>query len=153
DGRGAWEATSIWWGTKGRIEHGLTIPFPDSIGEFYSAMTEYLGFAPNSDEWKGMGLAPHGQPGVRLDVFIDTDASPYRVHAQRLNRNGTGLFPSLVAALGPPRAAESEIEERHKNIAYATQESCEQAMLSVVRMAIEKTRCRNLCLAGSVALN
>ena len=69
DGRGAWEATSIWHGKNGRIEHVQTIPFPNSIGGFYSAFTEYLGFVPNTDEWKVMGLAPYGEPGVKLDVF------------------------------------------------------------------------------------
>ena len=68
DGRGAWEATSIWYGKNGRIEHVQTIPFPNSIGGFYSAFTEYLGFVPNSDEWKVMGLAPYGEPGVKLDA-------------------------------------------------------------------------------------
>ena len=64
DGRGAWEATSIWHGKDGRLEHVLTIPFPDSVGYFYSEFTEYLGFQRNSDEWKVMGLAPYGKPGV-----------------------------------------------------------------------------------------
>jgi carbamoyltransferase len=153
DGRGAWEATSIWHGKNGRIEQVLTIPFPDSVGLFYSDFTGYLGFQPNSDEWKVMGLAPYGQPGVRLDTFIDTDARPYRVHAKRLNGNGSGPFSGIAAVLGAPRVAESEIDDRHKNIAYAVQDCCERAMMSVVRMAIEKTRCRNLCLAGGVALN
>jgi carbamoyltransferase len=153
DGRGAWEATSIWRGRNGRIEHGLTIPYPDSVGVFYSAFTEYLGFVPNSDEWKVMGLAPYGQSGVKLDAFIDPEAAPYRVHTKRLNGNGSGSFSGLTALLGPPRAAESEIDDRHKNIAYAVQDCCELAMMSVVRMAIDKTRCRNVCLAGGVALN
>jgi carbamoyltransferase len=153
DGRGAWEATSIWRGLNGTIEHGLTIPFPDSVGLFYSAFTDYLGFVPNSDEWKVMGLAPYGQPGVKLDAFIDPDAAPYHVHAKRLHRNGTGSFAGMTRLLGEPRLAEGEIEERHKNIAYAVQDQCELAMLSVVRLAVEKTRCRNLCLAGGVALN
>jgi carbamoyltransferase len=153
DGRGAWEATSIWRGLNGAIEHGLTIPFPDSLGLFYSAFTDYLGFVPNSDEWKVMGLAPYGQPGVKLDTFIDADAAPYRVHAKRLRRNGAGAFPGMIPLLGEARAPESEIDDRHKNIAHAVQEHCELAMMSVVRMAVEKTRCRNLCLAGGVALN
>jgi carbamoyltransferase len=153
DGRGAWEATSLWRGVNGKLEHGLTIPFPDSIGLFYSAFTEYLGFVPNSDEWKVMGLAPYGQPGVKLDAFIDPEAAPYRVHAKRLNRNGAGRFADMTPLLGDPRIPESEIEQRHKDIAYAVQEQCELAMLSVVRLAVEKTRCRNLCLAGGVALN
>jgi len=59
----------------------------------------------------------------------------------------------MTAMLGPARVAESEIDDRHKNIAYAVQDACETAMMNVVRMAIEKTRCRNVCLAGGVALN
>src|SRR4029077_5488164 len=45
------------------------------------------------------------------------------------------------------------IDDRHKNIAYAVQDMCEQAMFSVVRMALQKTGSKNLCLAGGVALN
>jgi carbamoyltransferase len=153
DGRGAWEATSIWHGRNGRLEHILTIPFPDSVGFFYSEFTAYLGFQRNSDEWKVMGLAPYGEPGTKLDTFIDPQAEPYRVYARRLFGNGNGSFSSLTPLLGPARAPESEIDERHKNIAYAVQDACELAMISVVRMAVEKTRCRNLCLAGGVALN
>jgi carbamoyltransferase len=157
DGRGAWEATSVWHGRDGRIEHVLTIPFPNSIGGFYSAFTDYLGFVPNSDEWKVMGLAPYGKPGVNLDAFINPEAAPYRVYTKRLN-NGTtggrtGKASGIAAVLGPPRAAESEIEERHKNIAHAVQDYCERAMMSVVRLALAKTKSRNLCLAGGVALN
>jgi len=153
DGRGAWEATSIWHGSKGRLEHVLTIPFPDSVGLFYSEFTAYLGFQRNSDEWKVMGLAPYGEPGVKLDAFIDPEAAPYRVHARRLFGNGNGSFSSVTPLLGPVREPESEIDARHKNIAYAAQDACELAMMSVVRMAVEKTRCRSLCLAGGVALN
>jgi carbamoyltransferase len=153
DGRGAWEATSIWRGINGRLEHVLTIPFPDSLGLFYSQFTGYLGFQPNSDEWKVMGLAPYGQPKIQLDAFIDTGASPYRVHAKSIFGNGRGQFSEMSAALGPQRVPESEIDERHKNIAYAVQDACEIAMMNIVRMAVEKTRCRNLCLAGGVALN
>jgi carbamoyltransferase len=153
DGRGAWEATSIWHGHDGRIEHVLTIPFPNSVGGFYSAFTDYLGFAPNSDEWKVMGLAPYGKPGVNLDAFIDPEATPYRVHSKRLNNGRIGDASGIADVLGPPRAAESEIDDRHKNIAYAVQDYCERAMMSVVQMALAKTKSRNLCLAGGVALN
>jgi carbamoyltransferase len=51
------------------------------------------------------------------------------------------------------RVAESEIAESHKNLAFAVQEACEQAMLTLARDAVAKTRSRNLCLAGGVALN
>jgi carbamoyltransferase len=153
DGRGAWEATSIWHGNKGRVQHVATIPFPDSLGLFYSEFTSYLGFQRNSDEWKVMGLAPYGAPGVKLNAFIDPEAAPYRVNHKRLFGNGNGSFSGMTPLLGPARAPESEIDERHKNVAYAVQDACELAVLSIVRMALEKTRCRNLCLAGGVALN
>ncbi len=153
DGRGAWEATSFWHGRNGRLEHVLTIPFPDSIGFFYTGFTEFLGFQPNSDEWKVMGLAPYGQPGINLSAFIDLHLQPYRVHARQLATNGTVPYARIASLLGPPRKAESEIKDRHKNIAYAVQDACETAMMNVVRLAIEKTHCRNVCLAGGVALN
>jgi carbamoyltransferase len=153
DGRGAWEATTIWYGHNGRLEPVLMIPFPDSVGYFYSAFTEFLGFQPNSDEWKVMGLAPYGKPGVDLYPFIDLKTAPYRVLTRQLNANGATPFAGMTALLGPARVAESGIDDRHKDIAYAVQDACEMAMMSVVRMAIEKTRCRNVCLAGGVALN
>ncbi|HEV3375344.1 MAG TPA: carbamoyltransferase C-terminal domain-containing protein [Candidatus Acidoferrum sp.] len=153
DGRGAWEATSIWHGRRGRLEHVLTIPFPDSVGFFYSQFTAYLGFQPNTDEWKVMGLAPYGHRGVDLKPFIDLETTPYHVYPKRLFANGGAQFSEIAVRLGPPRTAESEIEERHKNIAYAVQDACEKAMMNVVRLAIERTSCRNVCLAGGVALN
>jgi carbamoyltransferase len=153
DGRGASEASSIWHGHGGRIDHVLTIPFPDSVGFFYSEFTEFLGFHRNSDEWKVMGLAPYGKPGIDLSMFIDPQAGPYKVHTDRLNGNGDGSYSGWPAALGSPRESESEISDLHKDIAYAVQDMCEAAMMSVVRLALEKTRSKNLCLAGGVALN
>jgi carbamoyltransferase len=155
DGRGAWEATSIWHGSKGRIEHVLTINWPDSLGLFYATFTEFLGFVPNADEWKVMGLAPYGKPGVDLSVFIDSHAEPYKVHTDRLIGigNGNGLFSGWPASLGSPREPEGEITDLHKGVAYAVQDLCEAAILSVVKMALTKSQSRNLCLAGGVALN
>jgi carbamoyltransferase len=156
DGRGASEATSIWHGHDGRLDHVLTIPFPDSVGHFYSEFTAYLGFQRNSDEWKVMGLAPYGKPGVDLSAFIDPQGPqghPYRAHTKRLFSSSSRSFAGIAELLGPPRVPESEIAERHKNIAYAVQEMCETAMMSVVKMAMQKTGSRNLCMAGGVALN
>ncbi len=153
DGRGAWEATSIWRGDNGRMEHVLTIDWPDSLGLFYAQFTGFLGFVPNSDEWKVMGLAPYGKPDIDLSPFIDTKAAPYKVHVDRLIGNGSTPFANFPISLGKPREAESEIYELHKNIAFAVQDKCEEAMMSIVRLAIEKCRSKNLCLAGGVALN
>jgi carbamoyltransferase len=123
------------------------------VGYFYSEFTEFLGFHRNSDEWKVMGLAPYGKAGVDLSAFIDLKTAPYRVHTKLLANNGATPFVPMVDLLGPARIAESDIDDRHKNVAYAVQDACETAMMNVVRMAIEKTQCRNVCLAGGVALN
>jgi carbamoyltransferase len=153
DGRGAWEATTIWHGHNGRLDPVLMIPFPDSVGYFYSEFTEFLGFQCNSDEWKVMGLAPYGKPGLDLSAFIDLNAEPYRVHTKQFVTSGATPFAGMTTLLGPARIAESGIDDRHKDIAYAVQDACETAVMHVVRIAIERTRCRNVCLAGGVALN
>jgi carbamoyltransferase len=152
DGRGAWEATSIWHGHAGRLHHVQTLNWPDSLGLFYAQFTGFLGFVPNSDEWKVMGLAPYGQPGIDLSPFINPNDAPYRVHTKKLMGDGTH-FSHLAPFLGEAREPESEISDHHKDIAFAVQDACEIAMMSVVKLALEKTKSKNLCLAGGVALN
>jgi len=152
DGRGAWEATSIWHGHAGRLEHVLTLDWPDSLGLFYAQFTGFLGFVPNSDEWKVMGLAPYGQKGIDLTRFINPNDRPYHVHTKTLIGDGA-QFSHFNSLLGAPRQPESEISGHHKNIAFAVQDACEEAMMSVVKLALQKTGSKNLCLAGGVALN
>jgi carbamoyltransferase len=152
DGRGAWEASSIWYGHGGRLDHVLTIPWPNSLGLFYAQFTQYLGFVPNSDEWKVMGLAPYGNPGVNLNEFISLNHESYRVNAPLLLERGNGTS-AIAKRLGPERTPESEIDESFKNVAFAVQDACEVAMLALVKLAAQKTNCRNVCLAGGVALN
>ncbi|MBI3669974.1 MAG: carbamoyltransferase [Acidobacteria bacterium] len=150
DGRGAWEATSIWYGHDGRLDHVLTVPWPNSLGLFYAQFTQYLGFQPNSDEWKVMGLAPYGQPGVDVSDFMQLNHELYHVDSRLLLADDSA---GIIARLGPRRVPESEIDSRHKDIAFAVQDSCERAMLALAGLAVQKTGCRNLCLAGGVALN
>jgi carbamoyltransferase len=153
DGRGAWEATSLWYGRNGQLEHVWTIPWPNSLGLFYAQFTYYLGFQPYSDEWKVMGLAPYGEPGINLRDFIVPDDNPYQVSARLLLGSDSAPIAGIVSRLGPRRIPESDIDSRHKNLAFAVQDSCEEAMMTLARTAVEKTGCRNLCLAGGVALN
>jgi len=153
DGRGAWEATSLWRGRGGTLEPVWTIPWPNSLGLFYAQFTYYLGFTPYSDEWKVMGLAPYGEPGVDLREFLNPETEPYRVASRLLMGRNSSAAAYMEARLGPRRAPESEIEPRHKNIAFAVQDFCETAMLRLARAAVDQTGSRNLCLAGGVALN
>lgn len=153
DGRGAWEATSIWRGHAGRLEHVLTVPWPNSLGLFYAQFTQYLGFTPNSDEWKVMGLAPYGGADVDLSPFANPDDHPYRIHTRSLLGSDSAPTAGIEKILGQAREPESEINDRHKNVAFAVQDMCERAMFSLVTTAVEQTNCRNLCLVGGVALN
>ena len=153
DGRGAWEASSLWHGRDGRLEHVWTIPWPNSLGLFYAQFTQYLGFQPYSDEWKVMGLAPYGEPGVNLRDFIIPDDNPYKVSTRLLLDDKPAPLAGITARLGPPREAESEIDPKHKNLAFAVQDACEEAMMTLARAAVVKTGSRNICLAGGVALN
>ena len=153
DGRGAWEASSLWHGREGRLEHVWTIPWPNSLGLFYAQFTQYLGFQPYSDEWKVMGLAPYGEPGINLREFIVPDDNPYKVSTRLLLADAPSPLAGIAARLGPQRQAESEIDSKHKNLAFAVQDSCEEAMLTLARAAVAKTGSRNICLAGGVALN
>jgi carbamoyltransferase len=153
DGRGAWEASSLWHGRDGRLEHVWTIPWPNSLGLFYAQFTHYLGFQPYSDEWKVMGLAPYGEPGINMREFIIPDDDPYRVSTRLLLGDGPSPLAGITNRLGPQREAESEIDPKHKNVAFAVQDACEEAMTTLARAAVAKTGSRNLCLAGGVALN
>jgi len=153
DGRGAWEASSLWHGRDGRLEHVWTIPWPNSLGLFYAQFTQYLGFQPYSDEWKVMGLAPYGEPGINLRDFIIPDDNPYKVSTRLLLDDKPAPLAGITARLGPQREAESEIDPKHKNVAFAVQDACEEAMMTLARAAVAKTGSRNICLAGGVALN
>jgi carbamoyltransferase len=153
DGRGAWEASSLWHGIHGRLEHVWTIPWPNSLGLFYAQFTQYLGFQPYSDEWKVMGLAPYGEPGINLRDFIIPDDNPYKISTRLLLDDKPSPLAGITARLGPLREAESEIDPKHKNVAFAVQDACEKAMMTLARAAVAQTGSRNICLAGGVALN
>lgn len=153
DGRGAFEATSIWYAKDGNIEPVEIINFPNSLGLFYAKFTKYLGFKPLSDEWKVMGLAPYGKNGIDLKEFITNEEVPYKVHWKKFFGKGLTDVSGIEKILGPKRNENEEISEKFKDIAFAVQKETEKAMLNLAKYAVQKTGCKNLCLAGGVALN
>jgi carbamoyltransferase len=153
DGRGAWEATTTWRASGEActlLDHHA---HPDSLGFFYAAFTEFLGFRRNSDEWKVMGLAPYGKPGVDLSRYISTNGRGYAVAARPVMGRHYGDVSALEAAFGPRRVPESALTDREKDIAWAVQEACEVAMEGLARDLVARTGLRKLCLAGGVAMN
>jgi carbamoyltransferase len=149
DGRGAWEATSIWHGKGSELRLVEMIRWPNSVGLFYAQFTWWLGFERFQDEWKVMGLAPYGGPGVDLGGFIRVSDGHYSVNAPLLLDD----LSRIEKVLGPARKADEPLSDRHRDVAWAVQDACERAELAIIRRAISLTGSRNLCLAGGVALN
>jgi len=158
------EFSATWAG----VGHGTTIrrlratDYPHSLGVFYSAITDYLGFLRASDEYKVMGLASYGEPEFfddfkailqeRPDGWYATDRSWLVCHYAPGSR--TGYFSKkFIDRFGPPRAKGEPIEARHRNIAASAQRLLEERVLGIARWLAEATGQRRLCLAGGVALN
>lgn len=161
---GVGELTTCLFGSvrDGRIETLREIQRPDSLGLFYAAVTDYLGFEVNDGEYKVMGMAPYGDPSradlsdlltwrdgdLRLD--LDYLWSP---KAKRWRRDRT-FGRKLVERFGPPREGD-EVDEPYVHIAAAAQKLLEEAAIHLVEhhLGAELERSRRLCLTGGVALN
>lgn len=160
DAVGEWATTACGVGRGNEIELLGQLDFPHSLGLFYSAFTCYLGFKVNSAEYKVMGLAPYGRPeyvdfilkkliDVKEDgsfrLKLDYFAYPYGL--TMTNKNFAKLFGR------PLRKAEEPIEDFHKNLAASLQTVTDLIMVRLTRSVREKTRQKNLCMAGGVAQN
>jgi carbamoyltransferase len=160
DGVGEWATSSYGYG-KGNELHLLgELHFPHSLGLLYSAFTYYTGFKVNSGEYKVMGLAPYGEPRYVqriLDELVDLrEDGSLRLNMKYFNYcQGLTMTNAAFDKLfdGPPRRAETELTQRHMDLARSVQEVTELAMLRMARHVHRETGERNLCLAGGVALN
>lgn len=153
DGRGAFEATSLWYGDKEGIKPIKTFNWPDSLGLLYAIFTDYLGFKKFQDEWKVMGLASYGEPSIKIEEFIRITELGYKVNGKKLLGKYWGDLSILEKKFGLGRNPETEINRFHKNLASSLQKNTEEAFLSVLKAITKKTKNRNLCLAGGVTLN
>ncbi|MET0385955.1 MAG: carbamoyltransferase C-terminal domain-containing protein [Polyangiales bacterium] len=158
DGYGERTSTQIARASAHGLETLARIEYPHSIGSFYACFTEYLGFRPNSGEGKVMGLASYGRPQfyaqirrmVQLtDTGFELDLSYFSFYLPRRHRYSS----KLVDTLGPARAPESELTQRHMDIAASMQAVTEELLLHVGRLARSLTGESRLCMAGGVALN
>ena len=157
-----------WYTTWTGIGEGTTlralggVNYPHSLGVFYSAITDYLGFLRASDEYKVMGLAPYGEPEF-YDDFKDIvrydGATGYRVDLSwtawhHLPGSRHGYFSKkFLDRFGPKRLKGEPVEDRHRNIAASAQKLLEEVVLQMVSALHKQTNTPNLCLAGGVALN
>lgn len=162
DGMGDDLSTSIWIGEGKSLRKYKEVKFPNSLGEFYSAFTEFIGFIPYSGEGKLMGLAAFGHKDdaiiddLRREV-IKIGNGTYDVNTlytiTGAHNFGERYTDALVALFGNPRQRESEFTDFHYNLAFGAQYLLEEAILSVLRKAMEETGLKNICIGGGVAMN
>jgi carbamoyltransferase len=167
-------ASSMWAvgeGSRMRILGEIT--FPHSLGMYYTALTQYLGFWKFGDEYKVMGLAAYGQPEFleefRRIVRADGPLS-FRLGLEYFTHQNQGaemswrdasqtpvlgrLFSAyLEKRLGPTRKAEEPLEQRHHNLAASMQAALEEVLAAHWAALAKKTGEKSLCLAGGVAFN
>ncbi|MDP6156992.1 MAG: carbamoyltransferase C-terminal domain-containing protein [Candidatus Thermoplasmatota archaeon] len=144
-------ATSFGEGMNGVLVERGSIPAPHSLGFFYSAFTEYLGFRPLNGEGKVMGLAPYGTPRYDLSDVLRITSEGF--HYDTDYGFGCIMGTEIPRRFGKPRVPGSPIIDKHENIAASVQKTLERTALHVLELLNERTESANLALAGGVALN
>jgi carbamoyltransferase len=147
------------------------VPFPDSLGVFYTAFTQFLGLPQYGDEYKLMGLAAYGQPryleALRSVLTLERNIGfklnlDYFVHHQfgvsMTWEAGTPSLSNLFSArmaevFGPPRQVGGEVTERDCDLASSVQARLEEVELELLRRLYRRWPQQRLVLAGGVALN
>lgn len=160
DGVGEYATTTLGKGSGCDLEILKEIRFPHSLGLLYSAFTAYCGFRVNSGEYKLMGLAPYGEPRYADQIRdhlldIKPDGS-FRLNMDYFHfLKGWTMTNDRFHQLfgGQPRQPETQVEQRHMDVARSVQVVTEEVLLKLARHAREATGLTNLCMAGGVALN
>ena len=172
DGLGDFASTMWACGEGSRMRIGGAVTFPHSLGLYYTAVTQYLGFLKYGDEYKVMGLAAYGHP-EHADVFreiVQANGMGFRLGLDYFTHQRTGpemswaeadktpvlgrLYSEKMAErLGPARQSEEPVEARHRNLAASLQKRLEDAYLGMLRTLHAKTGAKAVCLAGGVAFN
>lgn len=167
DGVGEWATASIAHASGPDVTLLKEMHFPHSLGLLYASVTAFLGFKVNEGEYKVMGLAPYANPEDELvkkyyDLFIEHIVSVSDDGSIKLN---PAYFSYTYAERMVPvnkweclfdlkqRQTDTELNNQHAALAMALQWITEDTVLKMAAYAKELTGCKNLCLAGGVALN
>ena len=175
DGLGDFASTMWAMGQGNRLQVRGAVAFPHSLGLFYTAISQYLGFWRYGDEYKVMGLAAYGEPACleefrRIVQTGNGNGPGFRLGLKYFSHHRTGpkmmwqdgtqspvlgqLFsPYLEDRLGPARPPDGLLETRHKDTAASLQAVLEQAYFRLLNALYEQTQQRAVCLAGGVAFN
>lgn len=171
DGFGDFVSTMWGIGQGNTIAVHDQVNFPHSLGLFYLAITQHLGFPFYGDEYKVMGLAPYGAPTemakmrkivklasrgrFRLDLnyFSHHSEGVAMVWDDGEPRIGTVFSDKLIKLLGPARSKDDPLTDYHKNLAASLQAMFEEAFFHLLEHVAAETKNPNLCLAGGCAMN
>ena len=140
------------------------IYFPDSLGIFYEAMTQMLGFKNYGDEYKIMGMASYGFPEfydiIKKSLFIENDFFKlnlvYFNHTQKnysYKYDGVpqqqNIFNNKIFDIFD----ESTIENKKEKIGASVQKVFEHFLIKIIKYGLSKYPTENLCLSGGCSLN
>lgn len=171
DGSGDFSTTMTAVGEGNHLRILDSIDFPHSLGFFYTAFTQYLGFPNYGDEYKVMGMAPYGTPkytnllqdliSLTSDGLFKLQLQYFRNPAQGVVTYGSNHVPivenlfskQLIEKFGPPRSPEEELSSFHKDLAASVQKMTEDVIFHILDNLQKKTGLDNLCIAGGVAQN
>lgn len=164
--------SSVMWGV-GRGNHidvRGCVQFPHSLGIFYTAFTQLLGFPKYGDEYKMMGLSAYGEPRfkqqvgnlVRVEgdqVLLDLDSFTHHTSGVEMTWDdgepvlGPVYSHKLVEKFGPARVPRSELHHHHADLAASVQAVLEDRYFDLLNAVQQATGLKKVCLAGGVALN
>lgn len=171
DGFGDFASAAWGVGQGNTIDVEDKVYFPHSLGIFYQALTQYIGFPHYGDEYKVMGLAPYGEPrfleqmqhivNLKSDGSFRLDLQYFRHVREKVAYEwedgvpvvGTLFTPALEALLGPARQAGEALTQRHKDIARSIQAMYEKAFFHLLNALHQRHKMPALALAGGCAMN
>lgn len=171
DGFGDFSSCAWGHGVNDTLSLDGQVFFPHSLGAFYTAISQFLGFPHYGDEYKVMGLAPYGQPvhlpAMRQIVSLQSDGRFrlnlrfFRHARERLPHQwshgapavGIHYSPELQELLGPPRSPEQPLEQRHRDIACSAQVMYEQALFQLLHALHRRQPLPCLAIAGGCGAN
>ena len=171
DGSGDFTTSMMGKGNADGIELLQSLDFPHSIGIFYTACTQWLGFPHYGDEYKVMGMAPYGKP-VYADkirqLIKPTSNGFFELDLKYFIKPGTGIISygennipvvatlysnELIKLLGAARIATDELTQMHKDIASSVQLVTEEIIFHLLNHLHKLTGLDTVCIAGGVAQN
>jgi carbamoyltransferase len=164
--------SSVMWGVGrgNHIEVRGAVRFPHSLGQFYTAFTQFLGFPNYGDEYKMMGLSAYGEPRFKVKVrdVVRTVDDQVRLnldyfihHSKGVDMTWDNCQPTIgdiysqkmVETFGPARMPRTELAQKHSDLAASVQAVLEENYFALLNHIQKLTRQKKLCLAGGVALN